>query len=123
MQANIASKYVVFPERQKVEVREERPSPPGPEEVLCEAQKSLISIGTELHCLRGEFDPGTNWADWVKYPFRPGYSMVGRVVAVGSGVKDIKDGDRVASYGVHQQYYKAQVYDPQRSQDMPEGTG
>src|SRR5258707_1857675 len=104
MQTNIASKYVIFPEKQKVEVREERPTPPGPEEILCEAQKSLISIGTEMYCLRGEFDPGTNWADWVKYPFRPGYSMAARVVEVGKDVTGIKVGDRITTYGTHQQF-------------------
>ena len=48
---------------------------PGEGEVRCRADVSLISTGTEGACLRGVFDPGTNWADWVRYPFRPGYSM------------------------------------------------
>ncbi len=113
------SKYVVFPGAQDVVVREESIDPPGPGEILCKADKSLISIGTELHCLHGTFDPGTNWADWVKYPFRPGYSMVGRVIAVGSGVHGFKEGDRVASYGFHQQYYRVPVDET----GVPEGTG
>jgi len=51
------SLYVVFPAPGKVEVREETIVAPGPGEILCEAEKSLISIGTEMHCLRGVFDP------------------------------------------------------------------
>jgi threonine dehydrogenase-like Zn-dependent dehydrogenase len=101
------SSYVVFPEPGKVEVREETIAPPGPGEILCEAQKSLISIGTEMHCLRGVFDPGTNWAGWVQYPFRPGYSMAARVIAVGEGVTRFEEGDRVTGWATHQQYFLA----------------
>lgn len=100
------SKYIVYPDKQQVEVREEEITPPDAGEVLCRAEKSLVSTGTELHCLRGVFEPGTNWHDWVKYPFRPGYSMVGRVIEVGQGITDVRVGDRIASYDQHQQYYK-----------------
>src|SRR5258705_5426381 len=117
------SKYIVYPKPQDVAVWEEQIELPGEGEILCKADKSLISIGTELHCLRGVFDPGTNWADWVKYPFRPGYSMVARVIAVGKGVEGIKEGDRVATYDVHQQYFKARLYDVQKRYDIPEGIG
>ncbi len=117
------SKYVVYPKAQDVAVWEEQIEPPGRGEILCKAEKSLISIGTELHALRGVFDPGTNWADWVKYPFRPGYSMVGRVIAVGEGVDGIKEGDRVATYDFHQQYFKDRLYDVEKRYDIPEGIG
>jgi 2-desacetyl-2-hydroxyethyl bacteriochlorophyllide A dehydrogenase len=117
------SKYVVFPKAQDVAVWEEEIGTPEEGEILCKAEKSLISIGTELHCLNGVFDPGTNWFDWVKYPFRPGYSMVGRVIAVGKGVQEIKEGDRVANYGVHQQYYRAQLHEVEKRYDIPEGIG
>jgi len=103
----LKSLYIVFPAPGRVEVREESVSPPGPGEILCEAQKSLISIGTEMHCLRGVFDPGTNWADWVRYPFRPGYSMAARVIASGRGVKRYKEGDRVTGWATHQRLFKA----------------
>lgn len=99
------SQYVVFTAPETVEVREETVGDPGPGEVLCRAEKSLISIGTETHCLRGVFDPGTNWADWVQYPFRPGYSMVGRVIKIGPGVSSLAEGDRVATSATHQQYF------------------
>jgi 2-desacetyl-2-hydroxyethyl bacteriochlorophyllide A dehydrogenase len=117
----VKSKYVVFPDAKQVDVWEEEISDPGPGEVLCQAEKSLISIGTELSCLNGVFDEGTNWHDWVKYPFRPGYSMVGKVIAVGEGVEGIKEGDRLAGYDPHQQYYKVTLFDVEKRYDIPEG--
>lgn len=96
---------VVFPEPGAVEVREEPVAPPGPGEILCAAQKSLISIGTETYCLRGVFDPGTNWAAWVHYPFRPGYSMAARVIGVGQGVTRFREGDRVTGWAPHQSHF------------------
>ena len=117
------SKYIVFPAPRQVEIREEEITPPVEGEILCAAEKSLISIGTELHCLNGIFEPGTNWYDWVKYPFRPGYSMVGRVIEVGKGVETVKVGDRIANYGEHQQYYKVKLFDVAKRYDIPEGIG
>jgi 2-desacetyl-2-hydroxyethyl bacteriochlorophyllide A dehydrogenase len=100
------SLHIVFPEPNQVEVREEPIAPPQSGEVLCQAQKSLVSIGTETFCLRGVFDPGTNWEGWVQFPFRPGYSMAARVVEVGAGVSGLREGDRVAAWAVHQQFFR-----------------
>ncbi|MFH1086354.1 MAG: zinc-binding dehydrogenase [Chloroflexota bacterium] len=111
------STYVCFPEPNRIEVREEEVAAPGNGEVLCQALCSLISIGTETYCLRGVFDPGTNWASWVQYPFRPGYSMAARVVAVGPGVTGVQVGDRVAASAAHQQYFRASAA---RVQPVPE---
>jgi len=112
------SLYIVFPGPGKVEVREEDVSPLGPGEVLCAAEKSLISIGTETYCLRGVFDPGTNWAEWVKFPFRPGYSMAARVVAVGEDVTGFREGDRVGVWGPHQQVTNVRA---EEVRPLPEG--
>jgi 2-desacetyl-2-hydroxyethyl bacteriochlorophyllide A dehydrogenase len=112
------STYVVFPERGKVEVGEEELSAPGPGEVLCAAQKSLISIGTETYCLRGIFDADTNWARWVQFPFRPGYSMAAQVVAVGDGVTTLKEGDRVAGWVTHRSHFIAR---PENLHPVPDG--
>lgn len=112
------SLYVVFPEKEKIEIREETIAPPKHGEVLCAAEKSLVSIGTETACLRGVFEPGTNWAEWVKYPFRPGYSMAARVIAVGQGVTSLKEGDRLATWVEHQQFFKIQ---PHQAHLVPEG--
>lgn len=47
--------------------------------VRIKARKSLISTGTEGICLHRLFEPGTHWDEWVKYPFKTGYCMVGEV--------------------------------------------
>ncbi|MEF3305218.1 zinc-dependent alcohol dehydrogenase [Paenibacillus sp. GYB003] len=101
---------IVFPEQNKVELREETLDPSlGPTQLLCAARCSLISTGTEMQCLRGVFDPETNWADWVKYPFRPGYSMVAEVLEAGVGTERIRKGDLVFTEHSHAQYFKAEA--------------
>ncbi|MDI9471007.1 MAG: zinc-binding dehydrogenase [Bacillota bacterium] len=96
---------LIYPEAWQVELRRETAGDPAPDQVLVAMTRSLVSPGTELTCYRGVFDPGTNWAAWVQYPFYPGYSSAGRVVAVGSEVTGFKVGDRVSSAMAHQQYY------------------
>ena len=51
---------------------------PGPHQVLVESLYSAISPGTEMRCLSGRQPGGI-------FPFIPGYSLVGRVVARGEG--------------------------------------
>lgn len=112
------STKIFFPEAGKAGVQEEVITPPEAGEVLCAAEKSVISIGTETFCLRGEFEEGTNWKDWVKYPFEPGYSMAGRVIEAGEGVDVLKVGDRIAAVVPHKQYFKVRV---QASYERPAG--
>ena len=100
------SRHVLFPAPGVVEVADEDVSAPGPGEVRCRAEVSLISTGTEGACLRGEFDPGTNWADWVRYPFQPGYSMAAVVTDVGDCVVQLAPGDRVASWAPHAEVFR-----------------
>lgn len=52
---------------------------PGPGEVLVETAYSCISPGTEMRCLAGQ-------QTGVTFPFVPGYSLAGRIAAVGDGV-------------------------------------
>jgi len=110
--------YISYPEPNVVAVSEEDVAPPGAGELLCQAERSLISTGTELTCLRGLFDPGTNWASWVRYPFRPGYSMVARVVAVGPGVEAPAVGQRVLLGTPHQ---ALTLTAPDQAYPVPEG--
>lgn len=59
--------------------------PVGAGDLLIEAEVSLISIGTERSFLKQA----------PYYPFRPGYSLVGRVLAMGAEVTDFQIGDLV----------------------------
>jgi 2-desacetyl-2-hydroxyethyl bacteriochlorophyllide A dehydrogenase len=95
---------VVFTGRNQVEVRTEPVAAPGPGTVLVRASKTLISTGTEGIALGRLFEEGSHWDRWVTYPFHPGYSMAGRVVAVGAGVAGVGEGDRVAARKPHHQY-------------------
>ena len=98
---------IIYPEAQKVALEKQAVAEPGQHEVLCETTRTLISTGTEMTCLRGVFDPDTNWYGWVKYPFHPGYSTSARVLRVGDGVTKVKPGDRVWCEVEHRQYFTA----------------
>ena len=78
---------------------------PGPGEVLVETEASGISPGTELAIFTGIHqwlnDPTNLWA---KFPFHPGYSAVGRVLAVGEGVSRLAVGQRVIWPGRHESH-------------------
>ncbi|HEX8234967.1 MAG TPA: zinc-binding dehydrogenase [Abditibacteriaceae bacterium] len=94
-----------FVGKDQVEAVQEDVPAPGPDQVLVRSLKSLISTGTESICLGRKFAPGTNWDNWVQYPFYPGYLNAGEVVDVGAEVTTIKPGDRVASRGPHRQFF------------------
>src|SRR5262245_52082699 len=86
----------------KTGVREVELPPPAPNQILVATEVSAVSAGTELAVYTGThqwlLDP--NLPDW-KFPFRPGYSAAGRVVAVGLGVRGWAPGDRVSYPGNH----------------------
>lgn len=96
------ARQVTIVEPYKVEVREVELPAPAANQILVETEASAISAGTELAVYTGTHqwlkDP--NLPDW-KFPFRPGYSAAGKVVAVGSDVKDWKPGERVSYPGNH----------------------
>src|SRR5262249_8900712 len=95
------SHKVVFTAPRKAELWPSELAEPGPGELLIETSRTLISTGTELTALSGEFPPGSMWARYVHYPWDAGYSNVGTVVAVGPEVDDFEPGERVASMGTH----------------------
>lgn len=111
---------IVFTGKNALELREEEAARPREEQVLVETSKSLISAGTETICLMRLFEPGTHWAGWVTYPFHPGYSNVGRILEVGSGVEGLKPGDRVASRSSHGQRVVADI---EHAVKIPEEVG
>lgn len=78
---------------------------PGPGQVLVETESSAVSAGTELAIYTGIHqwlaDPARAWP---KFPFVPGYSAVGRVVATGDGADGFVPGERVIWPGRHARY-------------------
>jgi 2-desacetyl-2-hydroxyethyl bacteriochlorophyllide A dehydrogenase len=95
-------RQVVLLDAFKVGVREVELPAPAPNQILVATEYSAVSAGTELAVYTGTHqwlkDP--NLPDW-KFPFRPGYSAAGRVVAVGSDITGWKPGDRVSYPGNH----------------------
>lgn len=93
----VGARGVVFAAPGQVELETFTLPDPGPQQVLVRQTRTLVSAGTEVKALlnlRGAGDGG-------RYPVRPGYSSVGVVEAVGSGVQDVMPGDRVLSMGRH----------------------
>ena len=68
---------VIFTGKQQVELEEFELRPPRDGEVVVRSLYSLMSTGTENIAFNRNFDPGTHWDAWVRYPFRPGYLTVG----------------------------------------------
>jgi 2-desacetyl-2-hydroxyethyl bacteriochlorophyllide A dehydrogenase len=96
------ARQVVILEPYKAEVREVELPPPAANQILVATEVSAVSAGTELAVWTGTHqwlkDP--NLPDW-KFPFRPGYSAAGTVVAAGGDVTGWKPGDRVSYPGNH----------------------
>jgi 2-desacetyl-2-hydroxyethyl bacteriochlorophyllide A dehydrogenase len=96
------ARQAVIREPFQVEVREVELPPPEPNQILVATEASAVSPGTELAVWTGTHqwlrDP--NLPDW-KFPFRPGYSAAGNVVAVGAAVRGCQPGDRVSYPGNH----------------------
>src|SRR5216683_2096869 len=100
--SNMRALQAVVIEPFKTGVREVDLPPPAANQILVAAEASAVSAGTELAVYTGTHqwlnDP--NLPDW-KFPFKPGYSAAGVVVAVGSAVPRWKPGDRVSYPGNH----------------------
>ena len=96
------ARQAVIREPYKVEIREVELPAPAANQILVATEVSAVSAGTELAVWTGTHqwlkDP--NLPDW-KFPFRPGYSAAGKIVAVGAGVSGWKPGDRVSYPGNH----------------------
>ncbi len=95
---------IIFTGKDQVEVSQEPLKEMGANDFLVRSSKSLISTGTESICLSRLFDSGTHWDAWVTYPFHPGYSLIGQVVAVGKNVSVVHEGERIALRHNHRQY-------------------
>ncbi len=76
----------VFVSKDKIELREVPRPEPGPGEALVKVTLTTI-CGTDVHILRGEYP--------VRSGLVVGHEPVGRVVAVGPGVRGFQHGERV----------------------------
>lgn len=92
---------VFFTEPRKAQIREEDIGDVGPDDVAVETVLTLISTGTEMTGYTGDFPKTSVWAKYVKYPFRPGYSSVAKVIEVGERAKGFSCGDLVFSWAPH----------------------
>ena len=73
---------------------------PGPGQVLVRVSRSQVSAGSERRRFRGAVEPDPSMPlGYIEKP--PGYTTVGRVEAVGQGVDDFHEGDRVFALGRH----------------------
>jgi 2-desacetyl-2-hydroxyethyl bacteriochlorophyllide A dehydrogenase len=95
-------RQAVIKEPFQSEVRDVDLPAPAANQILVETEVSAISAGTELAIWTGTHqwlqDP--KLPDW-KFPFRPGYSAAGTIVAVGSDIKGWQPGERVSYPGNH----------------------
>jgi 3-hydroxyethyl bacteriochlorophyllide a dehydrogenase len=85
------ARVIVFTGVNQVEVQPVEIPAPGPGEVLLEAAYTLISPGTELRCRAGKQDGAV-------FPFIPGYSFAGKVIACGKDTT-LKEGTYVYGGG------------------------
>lgn len=90
-------RVVVFPDRNRIEVREMATPTVRAGHVLIKTYYTSISAGTELRVLRGDL-PAIARGE-IRYPLVPGYENVGRVVAIGDGVVGLDEGAWVCSEG------------------------
>lgn len=104
---------IVFTSRGNVALQEFSVPRPGPEEVLVRTLVSVVSPGTERALLFAE--PNTSTAA-AGFPFYPGYSSVGRVLAVGAAVTTVHQGELLATMGGHQSHVlvRAPLTSPQQ---------
>lgn len=98
---------VVFQGIRKVAL-ETRPVPqPKQGQLLIRTRSTLISTGTELSCLSGDFPPNSVWDRTVgQFPRVAGYSNIGEVIDIGDSIDKKWIGRRVCTYrgGFHAQY-------------------
>src|SRR6266516_1963060 len=104
--ASVKARAVHFTAPRRIELREVDVPEPDGDRVLVGTECSGISSGTELLAYRGDIDPGLALdeslgalAGTFAYPFRYGYSAVGRVLRAGG---DLREGQLVFAFHPHQ---------------------
>ncbi|HEY3397988.1 MAG TPA: zinc-binding dehydrogenase [Armatimonadota bacterium] len=83
-------KAIVFPAAGEVEIRSFELPPCGADEIVVKTLYSMVSTGTELRVWAGHYGSES------KFPFIPGYSVIGEVLEVGAEVTSVAVGDVVS---------------------------
>ncbi len=96
---------IMFTAQKKVELQECEMPTVGDDDILLETIVSQISTGTELTLLEGNVEPGSPWEENLVYPQEPGYSNVGKIIAVGKNVSKDLIGKRMLTLETHKKYY------------------
>lgn len=95
--------YAVIPDERVVKIEREQldPTKLASHEILVKADTTVVSAGTELANFTA-LSPGV-WipGSWNAYPWRPGYGLIGKVVAVGSQEGEFYEGQRIFCFGKH----------------------
>jgi 2-desacetyl-2-hydroxyethyl bacteriochlorophyllide A dehydrogenase len=113
-----SNRAVVFTGPKEVIIQDEPMPVPGTDQVLVQTWRTLISTGTELTILSGEFPSDSAWWEYAKFPFRPGYNNVGVVVETGANVDSNLVGRTICSYAPHCAYH---AFNPADSYLVPDG--
>jgi 2-desacetyl-2-hydroxyethyl bacteriochlorophyllide A dehydrogenase len=102
----VDARAIFFVAPRKIEVAPIELPTLGQDDLLVRTSYSGISAGTELLAYRGEVDPSVPLDETIgslggtfRYPFRYGYSCVGRVER---GVGAVREGDLVFAFHPHQ---------------------
>ncbi len=103
--SNLRGHRIIFPAKSQVRFEEFEVPEIKDEEILVRSICSLVSTGTEMTAFNGTFDPGTHWDRYVVYPFKPGYSMIGRVEKIGPRVNSWKIGGIVGLRKSHASHH------------------
>jgi len=103
-----------FVSPQRVEIREEQLPAPAAGQVLVQTIASSISSGTEMLIYRGQVTNEKELAESnlsvknpFQYPFKYGYSCIGQVVSLGTGVPSEWAEKRVFSFNPHESHFLA----------------
>lgn len=95
---------IVFPKARDVALQDRAVPTAGEGQILIRTTQTLISTGTELTIMSGEFPQGSDWDKYGQFPFTAGYSNAGKVVAVGEGVDESWIGVHVTLAAHHAAY-------------------
>jgi len=103
VERSVSARRLVFPAVRRVEWETyEMPEAVDPHVVVARADCSLISAGTEVAIYSGTHIGFTMaHPPFPLIPSHPGYALVGRVLAVGAAVENIRPGQRVVMDAPH----------------------